>query len=147
SHDEDSFQRLDGRTDWVRWLMTPWRKIDGNVGGALLFSEVRTEQVEARRAIAKSEARFRAAFENAAVGVVLVDPKGSFLQVNDTFARMLGYSTQELMTKGFQDLTHPDDLEACLSVLKKTLASEADSYCVEGRYIRKDGGIVWANLN
>ena len=94
SHDEDTFPRADGRADWVRWLMTPWRKADGSVGGALLFAELRTEQVEARRALAESEARFRAAFENAAVGVVLVDPRGSLLRVNDTLARMLGYSTK-----------------------------------------------------
>ena len=99
SHDEDAYPRQDGRTEWVRWLMTPWRNVDGSVGGALLFAEVRTEQVEGRRALAESEARFRAAFENAAVGVVLVDPQGSLLRVNDTFARMLGYSTAELETK------------------------------------------------
>jgi PAS domain S-box-containing protein len=114
---------------------------------ALAFAEVRNEQVEARRAIAESDARFRVAFENAAVGVVLVDPKGSFLRVNNTFAYMFGYSTKELETKTFQDITHPEDLPANLSVLKKTLAGEADSYCIEKRYIRKDGGIVWANLN
>jgi len=47
SHEGDSFTRQDGGTEWLRWLMTPWRKIDGSVGGALLFAEVRTEQVEA----------------------------------------------------------------------------------------------------
>jgi PAS domain S-box-containing protein len=146
SHDEDLFPRQDGRSEWVRWLMTPWRRVDGSVGGALLFAEVRTEQVEARRALAESEARFHAAFENAAVGVVLVDPQGSLLRVNDIFARMLGYSTAELETKSFQDITHPDDLAANLSVLKKTLAGDANSYCIEKRYVRKDGGIVWASL-
>ena len=146
SHDEDRLPRPDGRTDWVRWLMTPWRRVDGSVGGALLFAEIRTEHIEARRALAESEARFRAAFENAAVGVVLVDPEGSILRVNDTFARMLGYSNMELETKTFQDLTHPDDLAANLSVLKKTLAGEANSYCIEKRYVRKDGCFIWANL-
>jgi PAS domain S-box-containing protein len=146
SHDEDQFPRQDGRTDWVRWLMTPWRNVDGSVGGALLFAEVRTEQVEARRALAESEARFRVAFENAAVGVVLVDPKGSLLRVNDTFARMLGYSIKELETKTIQDVTHPDDLAANLSVLKKTLTGEANSYCIEKRYVRKDGRFVWTSI-
>jgi PAS domain S-box-containing protein len=147
SQDEDEYTRYDGRTDWVRWCMAPWLKANGNIGGALLFAEIITEQVAARRALAESEARFRATFENAAVGVVLVGPDGTFLRVNDSFARMLGYSTQELKTKCFQDLTHPDDLEASRSVLKKKLAGEADSYCIEKRYIRKDGAIVWANLN
>jgi PAS domain S-box-containing protein len=146
SHEEDQVTHPDGRTDWVRWSMAPWRGVDGNIGGALLFSEVRTEQVEARRALADSERRFRATFENAAVGVALVDSDGKVLRVNDNFARVLGYSPDELKTKTFQDITHPHDLPASLSVLKKTLVGEADSYCIEKRYIRKDGGIVWANL-
>jgi PAS domain S-box-containing protein len=146
SHDEDPLPRPDGRIDWVRWLMTPWRRVDGSVGGALLFAEIRTEHIEARRALAESEARFRAAFENAAVGVVLVDAKGSILRVNDTFARMLGYSTKELETKAFQDVTHPDDLAANLSALEKTLTGEANSYCIEKRYVRKDGRFIWASL-
>ena len=109
------------------------------------FAEVRTEQVEARR-LAESEMRFRAAFENAAVGVALVDPNGSIFQANGTFARMLGYSITELDTKTFQDITHPDDLAASLSILKKTFTGEANSYCIEKRYVRKDGRFIWPNL-
>jgi PAS domain S-box-containing protein len=146
SHEEEPFVHPDGGTDWVRWSMAPWRESNGDVGGALLFAEVRTEQVEAQRALAESEARFRATFENAAVGVVLVDRNGSILRVNDSFARMLGYSCEELKKKTFQDVTHPDDLAANLSVLNRTLSGEASSYCIEKRYLRQDGGFVWANL-
>jgi PAS domain S-box-containing protein len=146
SQQEDRFTHGNGRSDWVRWSMAPWREANGSIGGALLFAEVRTEEVEARHALAASEARFRATFENAAVGVVLVAPNGSILRVNDSFARMLGYSAEELKTRTFQDITHADDLGANLAVLNKTLAGEANSYCIEKRYIRKDGGIVWASL-
>ena len=146
SDDEDQFERENGRTDWVRWSMAPWRARDGRIGGAILFSEARSEQVEARRALAQSEARFRATFENAAVGVALVGPDGSILRVNSSFARMLGYAADELKTKTFREITHRDDLEANLSVLNKTLIGDADSYCIEKRYIRKDGDAVWANL-
>ena len=147
SHEEDQFTHQDGRTDWVRWSMVPWRRADGKIGGALLFAEIRTEQVEARRALVDSEARFRATFENAAVGVVLVGPDGSILRANNSYARMLGYSVEELKAATFQDLTHPDDLATNLSVLNKTLVGEADSYSIEKRYVRKDGGIVWASLS
>ena len=146
SQEEDQFTHQDGRTDWVRWSMVPWRRADGSIGGALLFAELRTEQVEARRALTDSEARFRATFENAAVGVALVGSDGSILRANNSFARMLGYSVEELKTRTFQDLTHPDDLATNLSVFNKTLVGEADSYCIEKRYVRKDGGIVWASL-
>ena len=146
SQEEDLFTHQDGRTDWVRWSMVPWRRADGNIGGALLFSELRTDQVGARRALADSEARFRATFENAAVGVAVVGPDGSILRANNSFARMLGYSVEELKTRTFQEVTHPDDLATNLSVLNKALVGEAESYCIEKRYVRKDGGIVWASL-
>jgi PAS domain S-box-containing protein len=126
--------------------MAPWRGADGRIGGAVLFAEVRTEQIEARRALADSEARFRATFENAAVGVALVGTDGSILRANNSFARMLDYAVEELTTKTFRDLTYPDDLEANLSLLNRTLVGEAESYCIEKRYVRKDGGIVWASL-
>jgi PAS domain S-box-containing protein len=146
SNEEDQFTRQDGRIEWTGWSMAPWRGGDGQIGGAVLFTEVTTEQVEARRALADSEARFRATFENAAVGVALVGTEGAILRANNSFARMLGYSAEELGTKAFQDLTHPDDVANNLSVLNKTLVGEAESYCIEKRYVRKDGGIVWASL-
>ena len=146
AYQEDQFTHRNGRSDWVRWCMTPWREGNGAIGGAVLFAEVRTEEVEARHALAESEARFRATFENAAVGVVLVAPRGRILRVNDSFARMLGYSAEELTKRTFQDITHPDDLVTNLAVLNKVLSGEANSYCIEKRYIRKDGGVVWASL-
>jgi PAS domain S-box-containing protein len=139
-------QGAQGRTDWVRWSMVPWRQADGNIGGALLSAELRTEQIEARRSLTDSEARFRATFENAAVGVALVSSDGSILRANNSFAGMLGCSVEELETRTFQDLTHPDDLANNLSVFNKTLDGGAESFCIEKRYVRKDGGIVWVSV-
>jgi PAS domain S-box-containing protein len=59
---------------------------------------------------------------------------------------MLGYSIEELKVRTFQDLTHPDDLASNLSIRNKTLVGETDGYCIEKRYVRKDGGIIWASL-
>jgi PAS domain S-box-containing protein len=146
SQEEDEFAHQGGSSDWMRWSMVPWRRADGGIGGTLLFAELRTEQVEARRALADSEARFRATFENAAVGVALVDRNGSILRANNSFRRMLGYSVEDLKTRAFQDFTHPDDLAINLSLLNKALVGEADSYSIDKRYIRKDGGVVWASL-
>ena len=147
SQEEDQFTHHDGSTDFVRWSMVPWRRAGGKIGGALLFAELRTEQVEAQRALSNSEARFRATFESAAVGVAMVGPDGSILRANNGFAQMLGYSVEELKRRTFQDLTHPDDLANNVSVFNKTLVGEAKSYCIEKRYVRKDGGIVWASLS
>jgi PAS domain S-box-containing protein len=144
--DEDSFQRPDGRTDWVRWSMKPWRDAGGNIGGAMLFTEVITGQVKARHAIAESERRFRVTFENAAVGIAHVAPDGGWLRVNSRLCEILGWSEQELLAKNFQDITHPEDLDADLDHVQRMIQGDIDSYGLDKRYLRKDGSYVWTRL-
>ncbi len=146
SHDEDAFLRLDGRTDWCRWSMKPWRTADGRIGGALLFSEVITAEVEARRALAEGEARFRATFENAVVGIAHLAPDLRWLRVNEALCRILGYPAEELVTKSLRDITFPDDLAADLAQLERMLDGTIESYDMDKRYLRKDGSIVWGRL-
>jgi PAS domain-containing protein len=101
AQEEELVLRPDGGAVWVRWSMKPWRTVDGRIGGALLFSELITEQVEARHALAESEARFRATFENAAVGIAHVALDGRWLRVNEALCRILGYPVDELIKKSF----------------------------------------------
>ncbi len=67
SHPEDVFRRKDGRLDWVRWSMKPWRQAEGAIGGALLFSEVITKEVEARQRLRESEERLQLSVEAASL--------------------------------------------------------------------------------
>src|SRR5215475_3284800 len=93
-----------------------------------------------------SGARFRATFENAAVGIARVAPDGCWLEVNQRLCDIVGYTRKELMTKKFGDITHPDDLESDWNQARRLLASEIENYSMEKRYYRKDGSIVWVNL-
>ena len=67
----------------------------------------------------ESEARFRATFENAAVGIAHVAADGSWLRVNRRLCEIIGYAKDELLAISFQDITHPDDLEADLAQLQR----------------------------
>ena len=67
---------------------------------------------ERTAALMETESRFRATFEQAAVGVAHVSLDGKFLRINDKFCEIIGYSQDEMLTMTFQDITHPDDLEA-----------------------------------
>jgi PAS domain S-box-containing protein len=96
--------------------------------------------------LAESEARFRATFENAAVGIAHVAPDGRWLGVNKALCRILGYPADELITRSFKDITHPDDLVADLAEVNAMLDGKIDSYGIDKRYLRKDGSIVWARL-
>ncbi len=92
------------------------------------------------------EARFLATFGNAAVGIAHVAPDGSWLRVNRRLCEITGYAKNELLAKTFQDITHPEDLEADLAQLRRMADSGVDTYNREKRYLRKDGSAVWVRL-
>ncbi|GEM_PF-567433 len=113
-----------------------------------LFSVIRdvSERRAALDALSASEHRFRATFENAAVGIAHVDLSGRFLRVNQRLCEITGYPLDELIQKTFQAITHPDDLAADLALTAQVMHGAIGSFCMEKRYFRKDGSIVWVNL-
>lgn len=93
-----------------------------------------------------SEERFRGAFEFSAIGMALVSLEGKFLRSNQALTRILGYTQDELIQIDFQTITHQDDLEADLDLLRQALNGEIDHYGMKKRYYRKGGKLVWALL-
>jgi PAS domain S-box-containing protein len=90
--------------------------------------------------------QYRATFENAGVGIAHLSPDAKWLRVNKTFARILGYRRDELVSKTVQDITHPDDLESSVAEDERLRSGKVDSYEVEKRYLRKDGTPVWVHI-
>src|SRR5262249_3192630 len=93
-----------------------------------------------------SEERFRAAFENAAIGKAITGANLQFLQVNRAFCEMLGYTESELLARSPVELTHPDDRAETRAMVERLLASGEDSGRMLKRYLRKDGDVVWGDL-
>ncbi len=104
----------------------------------------RTSALE--RALRDSEQMYRTTFELAGVGIAHVSPEGRWLRVNRKLCEILGYTEEELLQLTFQDVTHPDDLQADLSQTAKVLSGELPIFSMEKRYIRKDKSHVWVNL-
>ena len=102
------------------------------------------QDITARR---EAEERFRLAFDHAAIGMALVAPEGRFLRVNGTLCEMLGYDQAELLAATFQDITHPEDLDADLEHVQAMLAGSIRTYSMEKRYRRADGSFTWALLS
>lgn len=90
---------------------------------------------------------FENAFANAPIGMALVSLDGEFLKVNQSACELLGYPEPELLRQTFQMLTHPDDLDADMSELRRLIAGEIEHYTLPKRYVRKDGDQVWASLS
>lgn len=95
----------------------------------------------------EGEAWYRAVFDQASVGIARVAPNGEFIEVNDCFCAIVGYPRERLVRGDFQQITHPDDLDADLANVARLVAGEATSYAMEKRYVRPDGTIVWAALH
>ncbi|MEF7612605.1 PAS domain S-box protein [Aquincola sp. MAHUQ-54] len=101
---------------------------------------------ESMKAVSASETLYHATFDRAAVGIAVVGLDGSWLRINPCLARILGRTQDELSSLTFQDLTHPDDLNADLGLVEQLLAGEIDHYTLEKRYLKPHGEVVWANL-
>jgi PAS domain S-box-containing protein len=132
-----SWLRPDGLENYVEYHAAPV-ETDGRV---LVFGIDRdvTKRVKQERAMQESESRFRAVFENAAVGVFLLNMDGSYLQVNREFARMHGFSGASILGKHYEELVHPDDLERNKSRMEELLDGRTDSYSIEKRHRTKSG--------
>lgn len=93
-----------------------------------------------------SDEAWRVAFANAPIGCALVGLDGRFLKVNEALCRIVGYKAPEMLSLSFQDITHPDDLDADLALVKALVAGDVPRYQMEKRYLRPDGSHVWSSL-
>jgi two-component system, cell cycle sensor histidine kinase and response regulator CckA len=125
--------------------MTPICSQDKVVQVAVLAVDLSGRKL-AEAALRESEARFRAVFEFAPVGVGMADPTGRVLETNQALQALLGYNADELRAISVQEMTHPDDWPKTLQLQQELLAGRCQHYSLEKRYLRKDGGIVWAQV-
>ena len=92
------------------------------------------------------ERRFELALAHSPIGMAVVDLDGAFLRTNRALHAMLGYTGREMARLNFRDITHPDDLDADLSLMHECLAGKRRSYHIAKRYITADGRVVWGAL-
>jgi diguanylate cyclase (GGDEF)-like protein/PAS domain S-box-containing protein len=111
---------------------------------------VRTAEADARReaeeALRSSEARFRAIFAGSAIGIGIADMQGRIVDVNASFAAMLGYSTDEFRRLQVTDFDYPDDAVGMWELYREIISGVRDSARVEKRYKHRDGHLVWTEL-
>ncbi len=109
--------------------------------------ERRTRDLEVTvAALQESERRFRKTFELAGAGIVQVSLNGRFTRVNQRFCAIVGYTEDEILELGFQDITHPDDLEDDLANARRVFDGEVGIFSMEKRYLRKDSSVVWVSV-
>jgi PAS domain S-box-containing protein len=152
----------DGTEHFVDFACIPIKDADGRVVVVIATGMDITERVQGERSrrayeeehrraetlasLHESEVRFRATFDNAAVGIAHVSSDLKWLRANQAFCRIIGWPINELLTKSLEDVSHPDDLEVDLAHVQQMRLGKIDNYDMEKRYRRKDGAIIWGKL-
>jgi len=103
----------------------------------------RQELQRSLEALRASEERWRAIFENSAVGIVVTNPEGSFTATNRAYQQMVGYSDDELRGLSYPDITHEEDRPANHALAKTQWEGKLRQFMLEKRYRRKDGRLIW----
>ena len=159
---EKRYVRKDGRVTWVSVNATVVRDEGGRpVRTAATIQDITerkraeedlrrlrdAERARGEEALREAQERFRSAFDNAPIGVAIVDLDGRFLQVNRSLCEILGYPEENLLATTFQEITHPDDVEASMEHVRRAMRDEVGSYSLEKRYLAAGGHPVWVSLS
>lgn len=122
------------------------RKNGKIVGRLLVFRDI-TERKQTEETIREKEKRIRAIFNQAPLGIAVINSHtGQFLEINNRYCEIVGFSEEEMLSRTFQGITHPQDLRADLNNMKLLLEGKIESFEMDKRYIRKDNSMVWIRL-
>ncbi|MCK9211235.1 MAG: PAS domain S-box protein [Ignavibacteriaceae bacterium] len=157
----DNFLELQQK-EYIRYEDLPLKTVDGHQINVEFVSNVYlvdhkkviqcnirdiTKRKQAEEDLKESENRFRAIFEQAAVGVALLNTKtGQFVRINQKYCDFVGYAMQEMLQKSFLDITFDQDVQTNIDEITQFIEADNREFSYEKRYVHKNGNILWGNL-
>jgi PAS domain S-box-containing protein len=102
--------------------------------------------ITAEEVLRQSGERFRVAFEEAPVGMIITDANGVVVKVNRALCRMSGFNSEEIVGHHGREFNYPDDLETTAPLAGKLLSGQVPSFMMQKRYLKKDGGFFWSEM-
>jgi PAS domain S-box-containing protein len=132
-----------------RWFYVQDRAIswvDGRLVRLSVLTDI-TPRKLALEALREREAHLNAIFDTAAVGIMLANAEGRFIQCNTKWLEMIGYACDELTRLSYLDITHPDDIDISRQHFEPLTANAINGYHIEKRFIRKNGSFFWADVS
>jgi formate hydrogenlyase transcriptional activator len=144
--DDEVYWRKDRTSFPVEFWSHPISRDSKTLGAVITFIDI-TQRKQAEEALRKSEERWRAVFENSAIGVALTDLNGRFLATNSAYQKMLGYTEEEFRKLTFLDITHEDYRESNWVLIAELFEGRRKQFQIEKQYWRKDGSLIWVRNN
>lgn len=139
--------RKDGKMVYIEqnnWII---KDNDGNIIAIEGVARDVSEKVLLENKLKESELKFRTIFEKSPIGITICNREGKLILSNEAFIKMIGYTLSELKEISWKDYTYPEDIDSDWDLFNKLIDKEIDSYTIEKRFIRKDGKIIYVNLN
>jgi two-component system, sensor histidine kinase and response regulator len=144
--DDEVLWRKDGTSFPAEYWSRPIHRQGRMIGAVVTFVDI-SERKKVEAALRESEQRFRAIFEGAPTGIAILEIGTGKLAANRTYQQMLGCTEEEIQSVGILDrLSHPDDREPDKLWFQQMLDGECSHLRREKRYLRRDGRLVWANI-
>ncbi len=134
-----------GQVKWLQGRSRPRWRGNGDLAWYGVVIDM-TDRKLAEAALAASEQRYRAIFDQVTAGINQVDAAGHFISVNPAFCRMLGYREVEILQLTYQELTYPDDMGCYQANYQKLVAGQIPFFSAEKRYLHKDGHYLWTQV-
>jgi formate hydrogenlyase transcriptional activator len=144
--DDEVYWRKDRTSFPVEFWSHPISRDSKTLGAVITFIDI-TQRKQAEEALRKSEERWRAVFENSAIGVALTELNGRFLATNSAYQKMLGYTEEEFRKLTFLDITHEDYRESNWVLIAELFEGRRKQFQIEKQYWRKDGSLIWVRNN
>jgi len=142
-----TYQQLEKRLSAVEPIIEALKRqqVDAVVGeekiAFLLLRKVEEAWLE-------SDGEFSAMFNLDGIGMIQADPPAfRFTRVNPKSCEITGYSADELLTKSYIGLTHPQDRKRDLKEIARVIRGKTDSWSIEKRCVRKDGRVIWVSVH
>jgi PAS domain S-box-containing protein len=143
---EKRYVRKNGEVFWTRLTLSAVRDGQGNTQCLVGLIDDIDAQKRALESLRESEARFRAMFESAGIGIALVGMDRRPIEANAAMIEMTGYSPDEFFQMSGADLSYAEDADIGIPELKEVLEGKLNTYQIEKRYVRKGGQIYWVRL-
>ena len=137
-------QTIEDKERWISINVSLVKDDFGDAAELLAVMEDISEKHDAELALKSSEERFRATVNYTHIGITMISLQGRFIDVNPSFAAMLGYTKEECLKLTIFDVTHPDSIEETMQKITKLIAGELTFFRIVKKYWRIDRTWIWA---
>jgi PAS domain S-box-containing protein len=144
---EKRYVHRNGRVHWIRHRLSAVRDEQGELLYFVALAEDVDERKRAIEELRESEARFKAVFDNIAVGMAIMTLDRHIVQINPIVTHLTGYSAAEISVINPSDMVVAEDRDIDRGLYQELVAGERDQYLMEKRYLRKDGSMFWGRVN